>query len=67
MDDLIKTTTSQLHLQCIAACYVVNIGLKYMDVHPSKVSKFVPWHQSDIGSIIHCVDDGIVNDLDLDS
>ena len=57
VDELTRAVTSQHSLQCLAACAVVKYGLQYVDVLPYSVSKFVAWHQSDIGSITHCVED----------
>ena len=67
MDDLTKTATSQLSPQCIAAHAMVKYCLQYVEILPSKVFNFVPWHQSDIGFTIHCMEDLMVTNLELDS
>ena len=67
VDELTIATTFQLSLQCLAARAVVRYNIQYLDVIPKRVSKFVACHQSSIGSITHCLEDSMVNVLDLDS
>ena len=67
VDNLRTTATSQISLQCLASSAVVRYGIQYVDVLPHRVLKFVAWHQSDIGYVIHCVGDLMVKDSDLDS
>lgn len=62
VDMLTKAAVSHLSLQCLAARAVVKYNLRYVDVLPHRIFKFVAWHEGDDGSMPHDMEHCVGNE-----